>query len=220
MKKVVVVIVLLLTAAGMMWAQRAVVREVRGTVETRRPGEGEWQAAKAGQELEAGSMVSTGFRSGAVLELGGSVLEVRPLTRLSLGELEARAGTERINIRLQAGRVRAEVRAPGEGDTEFTVRSPMAVASVRGTAFEFDTVNLIVDEGTVSFSGMDETAVNVGAGQSSYPEAVSGRTTIPAETAFVLAPPPPAGVEEVAASSPAIIPGPPAIAPVTLELRW
>jgi hypothetical protein len=220
MRKIVVVIVLLLAAAGMMWAQRAVVREVRGTVETRGPGSTEWQTATAGQALEAETLVSTGFRSEAVLDLGRSTLLVRPLTRLSLGELEARAGTERINIRLQAGRVRAEVRAPEEGDTEFTVRSPMAVASVRGTAFEFDTVNLRVDEGTVTFSGADNTAVNVGAGQSSYPEAVSGRTTIPAETAFVLAPPPPAGVEEVAAPPPAIIPGPPAIAPVNLELRW
>jgi hypothetical protein len=172
--------------------------ELRGTVEIKAPGSSVWRAAAVGQELERETMVSTGFQSAAVIELGNSTLQVRPLTRLSLGELEAAANnTDRIDITLRAGRIRADVKAPAGGNTEFTVRSPVATASVRGTAFDFDTINLMVNEGTVSFSGADKTAVYVAAGQSSSPESGTGRTAPPEETEAARTVPPPAGVEAV-----------------------
>jgi hypothetical protein len=88
---------------------------------------------------------------------------------------------------------------------EFTVRSPIATASVRGTVFDFDTDNRRVDEGTVSISGTDSTAVYVAAGQSSSPDPVSGKTAAPVETAVAMTPPPPAGMEETAAPPPTAI---------------
>jgi hypothetical protein len=225
MKKV--LIVALLITAGGVWVQnaytqslRAVIRELRGTVETKAPGSSVWQAAALGQELKRETLLSTGFTSEAVLDLGSSILRVRPLTRVSLEEIAAVGDADRIEIYLRAGRIRAEVTPPTGGTVDFRIRSPIAVASVRGTSFEFDTVTLRVDEGTVSFSGADRTAVYASAGQSSTSDPVSGRTATPVETAAVRTPPPPAGVEAVAPSPPAVIPRPASQAPVSAKIRW
>ncbi|MDR1278843.1 MAG: FecR family protein [Treponema sp.] len=219
MKKVLVV---LLITTGTVWAQspQAIIRELRGTVEVKAPGSSVWQTAVIGQELEQATLVSTGFKSAALIRLGESTLSVQPLTRLSLEEIVAMANTDRINISLRAGRIRVNVKPPVGGTTEFRVRSPIATASVRGTVFDFDTVNLRVAEGTVSFSGADNTAVYVAAGQSSSPDPVSGKTAAPVETAAASAPPPPAGVEEVAAPPPAVIPVAPPEAPVNVGVQW
>ena len=213
--------VMMLIVAAAVWAQspRAVIRSVEGTVEVKAPGAAAWQPAGAGQELGEDTLVSTGFKSSAVLEIGNSSLVVRPLTRLSLREIRSAGEAERVEIHLNAGRIRADVKPPAAGrNVNFTVRAPIATASVRGTVFDFDTVNLNVDEGTVSFSGADNTAVYVGAGQTSAPDPVSGKTAAPVEIAAAQAPPPPAGVETVEASPPA----PMSASPVSvgLGLGW
>ncbi|MDR1248819.1 MAG: FecR family protein [Treponema sp.] len=220
MKKLLVVMIMT-GVAGAVWAQspRAVIKELRGTVETKAPGSAAWQAATVGQELERETILSTGFKSEAVIGLGDSTLLARPLTRLTLGEIAAAAGSDRIEVQLRTGRIRADVKPPVGGVVDFTVRSPMATASVRGTSFEFDTLTLMVNEGTVAFSGADRTAVYVAAGQSSSPSAVSGRAALPVETAVAMAPPPPAGVEPEALAPPAGIAGV-SQAPVTVGIVW
>jgi hypothetical protein len=220
MKKLLVIVLVIMT--GAVWAQspRAVIQELRGTVETKAPGASAWQAAVVGQELERETLVSTGFKSEAVIALGDSTLLARPLTRLTLGEIAAAVDSERIEVQLRTGRIRADVRPPSGGAVDFTVRSPMATASVRGTSFEFDTFTLRVDEGTVSFSGADNTAVYVAAGQSSAPDVVSGRTAAPVETVAATAPPPPAGVEAEALAPVAVIPGAVSQAPVNVRIGW
>jgi hypothetical protein len=221
--------VMMITFSGAaLWAQspRAFVRSVQGTVEIKAPGAGAWQPAAAGQELERETLVSTGFKSMAVLSVGDSTLTVRPLTRLSLGELQTAAEAEKVDIQLRTGRIRANVKAPPGGKIDFTVRSPIATASVRGTAFDFDTLNLSVDEGTVVFSGADNTAVYVAAGQTSFPDPVSGKTAPPMETVSVSAASVLAGTEDVAV--PGISPVLPAPAPevpptdeqVDIEINW
>jgi hypothetical protein len=220
MKKLLVIVLVIITGAA--WAQspRAVIRELWGTVETKAPGASAWQAAAVGQELERETLVSTGFKSEAVIALGDSTLLARPLTRLTLGEIAAAADSERIEVHLRTGRIRADVRPPAGGSVSFTVRSPMVTASVRGTSFEFDTFTLRVDEGTVSFSGADNTAVYVAAGQSSSPDPVSGRTAAPVETAAASAFPPPAGVDAEALAPAVVITGSAFQAPVNVGFSW
>lgn len=78
-------------------------------------------------------------------------MTVKPVTRLSLEELIKSEGTTKTQMFLMAGRVKAEV-TPKEGEkAEFKVKSPTATASVRGTGFEFDGQNLLVDHGAVQF---------------------------------------------------------------------
>ncbi|MDR1505590.1 MAG: FecR family protein [Treponema sp.] len=136
----------------------ATIRDLAGTVEVRGPQAQNWAAAYRGQTLTSETQISTGFKSTAVIALGNSLLTVRPLTRLSIAELSRIQDNEKIELRLQAGRVRADVKPVQGGRTDFTVRSSSATASVRGTVFEFDTLNLHVTEGTVEFSPASDSA--------------------------------------------------------------
>jgi hypothetical protein len=212
---------MLVVGAAALWAQSpgAVIRSVEGTVEVKAAGAAAWQPAAVGRELEEETLVSTGFKSSAVLEMGNSRLTVRPLTRLSLREIRSAAAADRVEIQLRAGRIRVNVRPPAGGNVSFTVRSPTATASVRGTVFDFDTVNLTVDEGTVAFSGADNTAVYVAAGETSAPDPVSGKTAAPVEITAAQAPPPPAGVQTLEAAPPEPMPAaPPPVLPVSVDL--
>jgi hypothetical protein len=136
-------------------AQDALIEELFGTVEVQRPGSAAWIPAEKNMALDMNSIISTGFKSTAKIRVGNSAITARPLTRLSLKELSAAQGTEKVTLNLQTGRVRAEVNPPRSGRTDFNIRSPSATASVRGTVFEFDTVNLAVESGTVVFRPAD-----------------------------------------------------------------
>jgi hypothetical protein len=148
--------------------ESAFFRELSGTVELKAPGSAEWVIAAAGDRIATRTLISTGFRSTAVLVVGESVITVRPLTRLSLEEIIRNQDNEQVNLYLHTGRVRAEVSPPSGGKTDFTVRSPTATASVRGTSFEFDTERLVVDEGRVQYSLANGRQAYVAAGGMSY----------------------------------------------------
>ena len=133
---------------------QAVIREIAGTVEIKRAGSETWEAANRGQNLSWDTTISTGFRSTAVIAIGDSLLTVRPLTRLTLLELSQNQGNEKVELNLQSGRLKADVKPPEGGKTEFVVRSPNSTSSVRGTIFEFDTLNIEVRLGTVAYAGL------------------------------------------------------------------
>jgi hypothetical protein len=166
-----------------LFGQEASLRNYAGTVELKAPGSSVWVPAKNGAVLTGKTMISTGFRSTAVLDLGASSIMVHPLTRLTLEELSKLNQTEQIQIILQSGRIRANITPPAGGKTRLTVTSPIATASVRGTVFYFDTVNLSVNEGTVEFSGARGGAVLVDAGDSSFVEESAGRAAPPQDLA-------------------------------------
>jgi hypothetical protein len=172
----------------------AILRELSGRVEVMTPGSAEWVPAGAGMTIEQTTLVSTGFKSTAVLVLGNSTIVIQPLTRLSLEEIIERQGNEQVDVYLRTGRVWAEVRPPDGRKTEFTVRSPMAVASVRGTVFDFDTVNLNVAEGRVEFTGVTGSLALVREGEASSVDEISSTVSAPVE-------------EKTAALSPALPPG-------------
>jgi hypothetical protein len=154
----------------------ALIRELTGTVEIKAPGAANWTAAQRGQKISKDTLVSTGFKSTALIAIGNSTLTVRPLTRLSLEEIQNMERNESVRLSLQTGRIRVDVKPPAGGKTDFTVRSPTVTASVRGTSFDFDGVNLVVDEGLVHVSGGDGTAVYVSAGHQTVSDPETGRT--------------------------------------------
>ncbi|MDR1238677.1 MAG: FecR domain-containing protein [Treponema sp.] len=209
----------LIVSAGALYGQspRAFIQEIRGTVEVKEPGSSVWTAATLGQGLTQDSQISTGFKSSALIKLGDATILAKPLTRLSLAEIQTLAETERVDVQLRAGRVRAEVNPPAGRTVSFNLRGPTATASVRGTAFEFDTINLQVNEGVVHFSGSDNTAVYVRAGQSSAAASATGQTAVPVETVEARTPPPPAGVENI--SVPAVV-IPVSTGSLTVNITW
>jgi ferric-dicitrate binding protein FerR (iron transport regulator) len=164
-------VMLLLFSAAEISAQEsrtALIRDLAGIVEVKAPQAAGWTPAYRGQALTGDTTISTGFKSTAVIAVGNSVLTVRPLTRLSITELSRIQDNEKIELKLQTGRVRADVKPLQGGRTDFTVRSSAATASVRGTIFEFDTLNLSVSEGTVEFSGASGVPVLVDSGEASF----------------------------------------------------
>jgi hypothetical protein len=172
----------------------ATLKELSGRVEVMMPGSAEWVPAGADMTIAQATLVSTGFRSTAILALGNSTIVIQPLTRLSLEEIIERQGNEQVNVYLRAGRVRAEVRPPAGGKIDFTVRSPIATASVRGTVFDFDTVNLNVAEGRVEFSSTTGSLALVREGETSSIDEIRSTVSAPAE-------------EKTAALSPSLPPG-------------
>jgi hypothetical protein len=172
----------------------AVLRELSGRVEVMMPGNAEWIPAGAGMRIEQAALVSTGFRSTATLALGNSTIVIQPLTRLSLEEIIERQGNEAVNVYLRTGRVRAEVRPPAGGTIDFTLRSPVVTASVRGTVFDFDTVNINVTEGRVEFAGATGSLAVVRKGETSSVDEIRATVRAPVE-------------EKAAALSPALPPG-------------
>jgi hypothetical protein len=192
MKRMIVVLLFLMSIAA--FAQQGIIREAIGTVELKQPGAAEFVLAKVGDPVVEATIVSTGFKSRALISVGNSTIAVQPLTRLSLTEITTAQQTERVAINLSTGRVRADVNPPLGGKTDFSVQSPMVTASVRGTIFEFDTMNLMVFDGTVAFAGSRGRPMLVGAGNTSTVDTVSGRVADPLVTAAAqLLPPSPVG---------------------------
>jgi hypothetical protein len=188
--------ILLLMSAVVLGAQTALIVETSGTVEIKAPGASEWRAAVTGEALERATLISTGFRSTALIRIGNSTITVRPLTRLSLEEIAANQDGEQVVLNLRAGRVRADVRAPEGGRTDFSVRAPTATASVRGTVFEFDGLEVKVEEGRVHLGGQSVTGAYVSAGHSTAVDAERGSTAAVVEVLKEeLAPALPAGVD-------------------------
>ncbi|MDR1420292.1 MAG: FecR family protein [Treponema sp.] len=164
-------------------AQETYIRDCAGTVEVKEAGTAVWVKAEAGQRIGGDTVISTGFKSTAFIALGNSVVQVHPLTRLTLEEIRRTQGEEEITLHIRTGKIRADVNPPLGGKTNFTVRSPVATASVRGTSFEFDGVNLKVDQGLVHVTGGDNSGVYVGAGHSAAPDPETGRVTGAMESA-------------------------------------
>jgi hypothetical protein len=135
------------------FAQNGVIKELSGTVELKSAGSSAFTPAKAGDIVKQDTVVSTGLKSNALIEIGSTVIAVRPLTRLTLTEIRASSESEALNVSLQSGRVRVDVKPPAGTKTVMTVSSPSTTASVRGTSFELDAQNLYVISGNVLFKG-------------------------------------------------------------------
>lgn len=174
----IVLSLLLLWAAAAAAQQSATVRQVRGKVEYRLATAPGWQTAAVGTELPLGATISTGFGSRATLEFGYTTLVVEALSRLTLEDLVERETAVDTDLRLNVGRVRAEVRDAAGLEQNFRLRSTQATASVRGTEFIFDGVNVQVISGIVTMFNRFNQGSTVGGGE---------KTSVPVDD------PPPSG---------------------------
>jgi len=181
MKKAIFVLLLIGTAT-LGFAQKAVIKDLTGTVELKLSGSSDFIPAGVGAEVAQDTIISTGFKSTALVQAGSAVITVRPLTRLTLTEIQALQETENITLSLQSGRVRVDVNPPAGTKTSLSVSSPTATASVRGTSFEFDTRNLRVHSGTVAFMGKWGYQVSVQEGRTSVVTA-AGTPSAPQQVA-------------------------------------
>ncbi|MDR1288629.1 MAG: FecR family protein [Treponema sp.] len=185
-------LLMMMIPAGPAFSQTPEARflEVNGVVEIKEQEGGaspDWKRAAPGDLVDSNTVVSTGLKSSAVISLGSSRLEVRPLTMLTLRELVMRGNTEETVLYLRTGRVRAVVNPPAGQNVDFTVSAPIVTASVRGTSFEFDGIHLQVDDGRVLLTGANRQKVYVAREQRSYVDETSrNRITPPFEAEAAL----------------------------------
>ncbi|HCM27498.1 MAG TPA: hypothetical protein DIC34_13295 [Treponema sp.] len=168
--------------ASAVWAQQAIFTEVSGKVEYQTAGGG-WKPALVNDKIGKGALISTGFKSTAVVMVGPTSITLKPITRLTLEQMIQTEGGTQTELYLLSGRVKADVPPQVGKTTEFKVKSPTATASVRGTGFEFDGVNLIVDRGTVQLFTPTGQFRRVGASEFSY---VSAGGVVASPSAVVL----------------------------------
>ncbi len=151
MKKYLAALILLSALTIPLFAElNATVKNVRGKVEIKMPFKN-WQKAKPGMVIPKGAIISTGFRSYAILQLGDSILQVKQLTRMKLIELIRKKNTVSTKLFLRVGKIRAKVRTSKGLRADFKLKSPSSTAAVRGTEFEYDGTTLKVIEGVVQF---------------------------------------------------------------------
>ncbi|MBQ4553538.1 MAG: FecR domain-containing protein [Spirochaetaceae bacterium] len=131
MKKLVTILVLL-TVAFYSFALDGIVMEVLGKVE--KQVDNSWIALKKGDVLVPGDIVSTGFKSEAVISIGEAVITVKALTRMTIEQLYEKNKNHVSSIYLDVGSVSADVKPVTNKRVGFTVKTPAVTASVRGTA--------------------------------------------------------------------------------------
>jgi hypothetical protein len=154
-------------AIGSLGAQnQALITEAVGKVEIQLNA-GPWQTAEVGMTVPVGAYISTGFSSRATLDLGASLIQVKPLTRMQLQELLEKEGSVSTELFLRVGKVRAEVKSVEGLTQDFKLRSPISTAAVRGTTFDRDIFGVDVIAGQVSLSNLYRQTRTVKGGESS-----------------------------------------------------
>ena len=117
---------------------QASVISAKGKTEVQR--DGVWQAISAGSTLNKGDVVQTGFKSELILKIKNSTVTVSPMTRLTVEQLAETKDKDETKLFLDTGSVKSTVKKTEDRRVGFTVRSPVATASVRGTSFSVKNV--------------------------------------------------------------------------------
>lgn len=137
MKRLISKLIILALVVGFscssVFAASAKVTYVKGKVEVSRGNE--WVSLKVGDVVNEAETISTGFQSEARLNYNGSVMAVPALSRITLEALQTSGNKETVSIKVDTGAVRSKVTHTEGKRIEYTARTPVGVASVRGTDF-------------------------------------------------------------------------------------
>lgn len=138
-----------------------------------------WADLKPGNSLKKGDVIQTGFKSSAVISISSgnenSRITVAQLSRITFEELTEDSSGDKTDVYLSAGTVKSEIKKTQDHRVNYTVRSPVATASVRGTELtvrnSFLSTDIDTHEGVVSAwkngkSGRGNSAMRVQKGQS------------------------------------------------------
>ena len=131
--KLVIAALLAVFACSSVFAASAKVTFVKGKVEVSRGNA--WVSLKVGDLVNESETISTGFQSEARLNYNGSVMAVPALSRITLEALQSSGNKETVSIKVDTGAVRSKVTHTEGKRIEYTARTPVGVASVRGTDF-------------------------------------------------------------------------------------
>lgn len=127
-------------------ANTAVLQDVKGSVQVKGTTVQPWEDAGNGQILNEGATIKTGPGGEAVVVWSKDrAVKVGPLSNIELESLTAKKS----KINLSDGKIFARA-AKLKSSESFEVRTPTAIAGVRGTGFEATPGSFAVVEGTVA----------------------------------------------------------------------
>ena len=124
----------LILFATLCFAQSRNIQVVSAVGKVEKQQDGLWVPVQVGEVLSKGTLISTGFRSSATLKFEGSVISVNALSRLTIAELLENENSRDTSVFLDAGKIKADIKTSDNKRVSFTVRTPIATASVKGTA--------------------------------------------------------------------------------------
>lgn len=147
--KTCIIFISMISAFSSVYGENAKVTYVKGKVELLV--NENWKPVKVGDEIKTSDTISTGFQSEAKIEYGGSVMSLGAVTRITLEKLSTSASKDDVSLYLKTGAVRSKVTHPQNHRVSYTVKTPVAVASVRGTDFTVTARgNVSCNEGAVA----------------------------------------------------------------------
>lgn len=168
------------------FAMQATVVSTKGKAEVQNGSS--WVALNVGDTLDQGAVIQTGFKSEVILKIKESTVTVAPLTRITLQTLAEKNGVggaqgkDETAIFLDTGSLKSNVQKSQDRRVGFTVRSPVATASVRGTEFNLGTrfrgVHLATKQGKVAFwknTPKSEAALDAAAANADEPAEEAGQ---------------------------------------------
>ena len=137
MKKLFFVLLILLGFTGTQaWAAAIRLQDLHGEVQIQKAGGKSWTAAEEGSALVAGDRVKVGKRSSVNLVMEyGTLISLGEKTEFGVKRYDLEENIMKANLELALGKPKAKVGKLKKG-SEFQVRTPTAVAAVRGTLFD------------------------------------------------------------------------------------
>lgn len=137
------------------FAIEAKVVSVTGKVQKQRGAA--WVDLKPGDVISKGELIQTGFKSEAVLSLTSanqkSTINIAPLSRVTIEQLSETNTEDTASVAVTSGSVKSDIQRTKDNRVNYSVRSPVATASVRGTivgvAVKYDGVNVSAERGEV-----------------------------------------------------------------------
>lgn len=169
MRKVIIlsIIALILLPATTLFAADAEIKSFTGKVEIQEPDSTAWVAVTEGQVLKPGTTISTGFNANATIDMDEtSEIFVRSLTRIAIEDLTITTNVVKTSLNLTMGKIKADVKTTTGLKHNFTLKTPVSTAAVRGTTFEAGVASISVETGSVGFSNSIGQTVNVARGAS------------------------------------------------------
>ena len=115
---------------------------------------GSWERAKPNQPVSVGNLIRTGKRSRCEITLtGGGKIRIGENSELELNNASIKPMTKSFNANLKKGNVWVSAKAAFGEKKDIAVRTPTAVAAIRGTKYRAkageDESSVLVYEGTV-----------------------------------------------------------------------
>ncbi len=143
------------------------VTEITGDVEYSTDGGKTFQPVSVGMIIHQGDHITTGFESSASLDFGYGTLQIFQITQLRVDEYTNATNLPRTQLHLQVGRVAARIPHTAAIRGDFSVSTPTAYSSIRGSGMvvSYDnitnTTSVQVTEDQAYVKGASDTLVSI-----------------------------------------------------------